>query len=84
MIIGEGLKDGERCVRSTRGRFYDIARLKSNQEEANTRRLHHAKYVTIAEKQESSSIPPIQACFNLLSAAHFDSLSCENYGFALG
>ena len=30
LIIGEGLKDRERCVGSTGSRFYDNARLKSN------------------------------------------------------
>ena len=49
LIIGEGLKDVVRCVSSTRGRPYDIACLKLNKEEAETRLLPYARYAATAE-----------------------------------
>ena len=43
LIVGEGLKDWERCVSSSKGRFYDTERLKSNLVEADAKLLFHAK-----------------------------------------
>ena len=52
LIIGGGLKDGERCVEITRANdYHELSDLQSNQEEADTRMLLHAKYAA-SERQE--------------------------------
>ena len=44
VVIGGGFKDGEGCVAITRDSCVDVEDLKSNQEEADTKMLLHAKY----------------------------------------
>ena len=44
LVIGGRFKDGERCVAITRDSCVDVEDIKSNQEEADTRMLLHAKY----------------------------------------
>ena len=49
LVIGGGLKEGERCVVVTRGQCCDMPDLKSDQEETDTRLLLHAKYASTPE-----------------------------------
>ena len=72
MIIGEGLKDGVRCVGSMRGRLFDVACLRQNKEEADTRLLLYAKYAATAETKIVFHSPYTKVL--LLSAVHFDRL----------
>ncbi|KAK3754209.1 hypothetical protein QZH41_003313 [Actinostola sp. cb2023] len=82
MVIGGGIKDGERCVLITRGNCSDVVDLKSNHEEADTRLLLHVKHVSHAETRIVIQSPDTDVL--VISTAHFDSLGCEELWFRTG
>ena len=82
LVIGGGLKDGERCVVVTRGQCCDMPDLKSDQEEADTRLLLHAKYASTPETRIVIHSPDTDVL--VLSAAHFDRLGSKELWFRTG
>jgi len=80
LVIGGDFKDGERCVVTTRGHCSDIAALKSNREEADTRLFPHVKYVANAETIMVIQSPDTDVL--VLGAAHLVYLAARNWGFA--
>ena len=82
LVIGVGLKDGERCVVVTRGQCCDMPDLKSDQEEADTRLLLRAKYASTPETRIVIHSPDTDVL--VLSAAHFDRLGSKELWFRTG
>ncbi|KAK3734694.1 hypothetical protein QZH41_002113 [Actinostola sp. cb2023] len=83
LVIGGGTKDGERAVRITHNHCEDVAALKSNHEEADTRMLLHAKHASHAGSSRIVIQSPDTDVL-VLCAAHFDSLACEELWLKTG
>ena len=82
LIIGGGLKDGERCVEITRANdFHELSDLQSNQEEADTRMLLHAKYAASERQEINVVIQSPDTDVLVLCAAHFNSITQRSFGF---
>ena len=84
LVIGGGLKDGERCVAITRDSCVDVEDLKSNQEEADTRMLLHAKYAAGQCQEEKIVIQSPDTDVLVLSAAHFEDIASKELWFRTG
>ena len=51
LVIGGGFRDGEKAVTVTRGQCREVQALRSNQEEADTRMILHAKYAARTDRR---------------------------------
>ena len=83
IVIGGGFKDGKRCVVITRGCCRDVEDLQSDHEEADTRLLLHAKYVSEAEAGRIVIQSPDTDVL-VLCVAHYSHLSCSEIWFKTG
>ncbi|CAH3026402.1 unnamed protein product [Porites evermanni] len=84
LVIGGGFKDGERCVAITRDSCVDVEDLKSNQEEADTRMLLHAKYAAGQCQEAKIVIQSPDTDVLVLSAAHFEDIASKELWFRTG
>lgn len=84
LVIGGGFKDGERCVAFTRDSCVDVEDLKSNQEEADTRMLLHAKYAAGQCQEAKIVIQSPDTDVLVLSAAHFEDIASKELWFRTG
>ena len=84
LVIGGGFKDGERCVAITRDSCVDVEDLKSNQEEADTRMLLHAKYAAGQGQEEKIVIQSPDTDMLVLSAAYFEDIASKELWFRTG
>ena len=82
LIIGGGFKDGRRSVAITRDSYDDVADLRSNHEEADTRMLFHAKHAAHPEAIIVIQSPDTDVL--VLSAAHFTSIAPKEMWFRTG
>lgn len=84
LFIGGGYQDGEPTVCISNAHCDDIAALKSNHEEADTRLLLHAKYISSTDDDSRIIIQSPDTDVLVLCAAHFDHLNCEELWFKTG
>ena len=85
LIIGGGLKDGERCVEITRANdYHELSDLQSNQEEADTRMLLHAKHAASERQEVNIVIQSPDTDVLVLCAAHFNSIAPKELWFRTG
>ena len=84
LVIRGGFKDGERCVAITRDSCVDVEDLKSNQEEADTRMLLHAKYEAGQCPEEKIVIQSPDTDVLVLSAVHFEEIASKELWFRTG
>ena len=84
LVIGGGFKDEERCVAITRDSCVDVEDLKSNQEEADTRMLLHAKYAAGQCQEAKIVIQSPDTDVLVLSAAHFEDIASKELWFRTG
>ena len=82
LIIGGGLKDGERAVCITKTTCEDLEELRSNHEEADTRLLLHAKYATQSSSRIIVQSPDTDVL--VLCAVHFGAIACDELWFKTG
>jgi len=80
-----GLKGGERCVEITRANdYHELSDLQSNQEEADTRMLLHAKYAASECLEINIVIQSPDTDVLVLCAAHFNSIAPKELWFRTG
>ena len=84
LVIGGRCKDGERCVAITRDSCVDVEDLKSNQEEADTRMLLHAKYAAGQCQEAKIVIQSPDTDVLVLSAAPFEDIASKKLWFRTG
>ena len=82
LIIGGGLKDGERTMCITKTTCKDLEELRSNHEEADTRLLLHAKYATQSSSRIIVQSPDTDVI--VLCAVHFGAIACDELWFKTG
>ena len=82
LIIAGGYKEGERVVCVSREVCEDLEDLSSDQEEADTRLLLHAKYAACQETRIIVQSPDTDVL--VLCATHFSDISCEELWFRTG
>ena len=82
LIIGGGYKEGERVVCVSCEVCEDLEELSSDQEEADSRLLLHAKYATRPETRIIIQSPDIDVL--VLCTTHFSDISCEELWFRTG
>ena len=82
IVIEAGFKEGEKAVSISRSTCSDIPGLQSNQKEADTRLLLHAKCA--AENAARIVIQSPDTDVLAMCTSHFDSLSCEELRFQTG
>lgn len=75
VIIAGGYKEGERVVCVSREVCEDLEDLSSDQEEADTRLLLHAKYATRPETRIIVQSPVTDVLVSCTT--HFSDISCE-------
>lgn len=82
VIIAGGYKEGERVVCVSREVCEDLEDLSSDQEEADTRLLLHAKYATRPETR--IIVQSLVTNVLVLCTTHFSDISCEELWFRTG
>ncbi|KAK3746853.1 hypothetical protein QZH41_000042 [Actinostola sp. cb2023] len=82
LVVAGGFKDGERTVAITRDHRTDVADLRSNHEEADTRMLLHAKCASRPDTRVVIQSPDTDVL--VLSTTHFANLDCEELWFRTG
>lgn len=82
LVIGGGFKNSTRSVRIIKGHCEDLANLKSDHEEADTRLLLHAKHASYDHSRIILQSPDTDVA--VLCIFHFSSLKCEELWFRTG
>ena len=82
IVLGGCFMDGKRAVRVTNEGCENVLSLRSDHEEADTKLLLHAKHA--AETHNRIVIQSLDTDVAVLSAAHFQSLGCNELWFKTG
>lgn len=82
LVIAGGFKEGERAVMVRTGHCEDVAALRSDHEEADTRLLLHAEHASHSHTRIVIQSPDTDVA--VLCATHFTSLNCDQLWFRTG